>query len=122
MIKLKSLLPEWFKPDVNGGQEFEVGKTYDAGDVYNYILSQHEDFEDDDRVYGTFKCLEMNPQDIEDSEWDVSDHKVKKLMTITQPFPPIVLNKFGWIIDGGHRLAAAKLRGDAKIKVLLQQK
>ncbi len=122
MIKLKSLLPEWFKPTVDVGQEFEVGKIYDADDVYNYILSQHEDFEDDDRVYGKFKCLEMNPKDIEESEWDTSEGKIEILAQSAKPFPPIVLNSFGWIIDGGHRLAAAKLRGDVKIKALIQQK
>ncbi len=122
MIKLKSLLPEWFKPDLEGGQEFEVGKSYDSGDVFNYILSQHEDFEDDDRLYGTFKCVEMNPKDIEESEFNIDDDKVERLSKSVRIFPPIVLNSFGWIIDGGHRLAASKLRGDTKIKVLIQQK
>jgi len=120
MIKLKSLLPEWFKPNLEGGQEFEVGKTYDAGDVHNYVLSQHEDFEDDDRISGTFKCVEMNPNDIEESEYHIEMSDVEQLSRSNRPYPPIVLNSWGWIIDGGHRLEAAKLRGDLKIKVLIQ--
>ncbi len=122
MIKLKSLLPEWFKTDINGGQDFEVGKTYDEGDVYNYILTQQEDFEDDDRVYGNFKCVEMNPKDIEESEFHIDWQQVEQLSRSNKPYPPVVLNSFGWVIDGGHRVEAAKKRGDKKIKVLLQQR
>lgn len=67
-----------------------------------------------------FVCLEMNPNDIEESEWHIDDDKIRQLSQSKKPFPPIVLNSNGWIIDGGHRLAAAKLRGDSKIKVLKQ--
>ncbi len=137
MIKLKSLIKEietenipydyfddderplrkqkLFDPDV-----FKIGKYYSDGDVLRYIMSQHEDFEDDDRVAGIFKCIEMNPKDIEKSEYNINPTKVGVLVKYKKPFPPIVLNSFGWIIDGGHRLEASKLRGDKKIKVLKQ--
>jgi len=120
MIKLKSLLKEIKKGNPSMGERFQVGESYSDYDVLMYIMSQHEDFEDDYRVSGTFKCLEMNPKDIEESEYNIEDSDVELLIRSGQPYPPIVLNKFGWIIDGGHRLEAAKLRGDEKIKVLKQ--
>ena len=135
MIKLKTLLKEietenipydYFDQGVVRTRKpidpsiFQIGKYYSDGDVLRYIMSQHEDFEDDDRVSGVFKCVEMNPKDIEESEWNTSDGKIDFLSKSNRPFPPIILNSFGWIIDGGHRLESAKLRGDKKIKVLIQ--
>ena len=83
-------------------------------------MSQHEDFEESDKVDGIFKCMEVDPKTLDDSEFHIDDEKVKLLSTSSRPYPPIVLNQFGWIIDGGHRLDAAKIRGDKKIKVLKQ--
>jgi hypothetical protein len=102
------------------GDEFRVEKYYSDGDVLRYILSQHPDFEEHDKVDGIFQCMELNPKDLDPSEFHVDDDKVKELSKSTRPYPPIVLNQFGWIIDGGHRLDAAKIRGDKRIKVLKQ--
>ena len=137
MIKLKTLLKEietenipydYFDKGVVRTRKpidpnvFQVGKYYSDGDVLRYVMSQHEDFEDDDRITGAFKCVEMNPKDIEESEYFVDAEQAEWLSRSDKPYPPIVLNSWGWIIDGGHRLEAAKLRGDTKIKVLIQQK
>lgn len=99
---------------------FQIGKYYSDGDVLNYIQGQHNNFEDDDRVSGIFICLELNPNDIPESEWDISDDKVNILSKSIKAFPPIVIDKKMNIIDGGHRLLASIKRGDKKIKVLKQ--
>jgi len=117
---VKALNEKYTPEDEASGNEFYVGEKYDSDAVFHYVMSQHPGFEDDDRIYGVFQCLEMNPKDIEESEYVIDDDKVEQLARSDKPFPPVVLNSFGWIIDGGHRLSAAKLRGDSKIKVLKQ--
>ena len=54
------------------------------------------------------------------SEYYIDASQVEWLSRSDKPYPPIVINSWGWIIDGGHRLEAAKLRGDKTIKVLKQ--
>ena len=102
--------------------DFVVGKYYDAGDVLDYVMDNHGDFWDFDRVEGVFKCEDVDPKSIEESEWHIDDYKVKQLSQSKRPFPAIVVDINGSIIDGGHRLAAAVLRGDPKIKLLRQVK
>jgi len=101
--------PDWKKFKLNG--------VYQDGDVLNYIHSQHDEFEDDDRVDGNFQLIAVDPNSIEDSEWSISDTKVQSLSQSDKQFPPIVIDDQGSIIDGGHRLAAAKLRRDKQILV-----
>jgi NUDIX domain len=107
------------------GEEFKVGKAYSEGDVLYYLKSIHkayDGFERDDEVEGVYKCLEMNPNDIPESEHHTEAEWIDTLSRHKdREFPPIVVNKNMDILDGGHRLAAAKLRGDKTIKVLLQQ-
>jgi hypothetical protein len=100
--------------------DFQVGKYYSDGDVLDYIYGQHGEFADDHRVTGIFKCIEVDPNTIPESEWHVEPAKVDVLAGSQREFPPIVVEKDNTIIDGGHRLAAAVQRGIPKIKVLKQ--
>jgi len=104
--------PDWTR--------FRIGGVYDAGDVHHYILSQHREFEDDERVDGYFRLRKLDPKQIESSEWHIEDMWVDQLAKSKKPFPPIVINRYGSIIDGGHRLEAAKIRGDKEILVFQQ--
>lgn len=105
-------------PDWN---TFKINGYYQDGDVLRYILSQHRDFEDDDRVDGVYKLIKINPNHLESSEWEIDDSKVEDLSKSNKPYPPIVVNKKKSIVDGGHRLEASKNRGDQEIFVFLQQ-
>ncbi len=49
----------------------------------------------------------------ETSEYDVEEDKVEEFAEKTTPVPPIVIGEGGEIIDGGHRMLAARKRGDA---------
>jgi hypothetical protein len=53
----------------------------------------------------------------EESEFDIDDDKVEEFAALTTPFPPIVVGKDGEVIDGGHRLLAARKRGDTTLPV-----
>jgi len=121
-IRMKDLGNNVVKRIPPKSDDFVVGKYYDAGDVLDYVMDIHGDFWDFDRVEGVFKCEEVDPKSIEESEWHIDDFKVKQLSQSTRSFPTIVIDVNGSIIDGGHRLAAAVLRGDQKIKVLRQIK
>jgi hypothetical protein len=99
---------------------FNIGKHYSDGDVLRYIHSQHADFIDDDRVNGVYLFTEINPRSIPESTWYIDDKKVVCLSQSKNEYPPIVVNKYNEIVDGGHRLAAAVLRCDTKIKVFKQ--
>jgi len=101
--------PDWTKFKING--------IYSDGDILRYIHSQQREFKDDDRVDGNFQLLLVNPNTIRESEWYISDDMVADLASSSKQFPPIVIDRQGSIIDGGHRLAAAKLRGDKNILV-----
>lgn len=103
-------------------EDFQVGKYYSDGDVLNYIYGQHGEFseEDSERVTGIFQCIEVDPKTIPESEWHIEPSKVDMLSQSARDFPPIVIEKDGTILDGGHRLAAAIQKGIPKIKVLKQ--
>jgi hypothetical protein len=105
--------PDWKKFKVNG--------YYRDGDVLRYIYSQHKEFEDDHRVKRIYKLISIDPNKLEPSEWEIDDYKVEDLSKSNEPYPPIVINKNKSIVDGGHRLEAAKVRGDKEILVFLQQ-
>jgi hypothetical protein len=135
MIKLKALLKEALeKVDypmiklANGAYKegspdwtkFKVGGYYSDGDVHRYVLSQHPEFDDDDRITGTFQLVERRPEAMPESEFLTSGDKIEQLSKSSKPFPPIVVDSKGSIIDGGHRLEAAILRGDKMIKVFHQ--
>lgn len=130
MIKLTDLISENEKVDyplvqkngysVRGSpdwKKFKLNGIYHDGDVLNYIHSQHGDFQEDDRVTGDYQLQAVDPDTIPDSEWSMSDNWVKQLAQSKEQFPPIVVDGHKSIIDGGHRLAAAKSRGDKKILV-----
>lgn len=102
-------------------RNFPVGKLYKEGDVHKFILNIHKGFEDDFRVNGKYKLSWVSPNTLPDSEWDVDETKVDELAAITNQLPPIVVNKNGDIVDGGHRLAAAKKTGKNKILAFIQQ-
>ena len=97
--------------------KFKLNGVYGDGDVLRYVQSQHDGFEDDDRVDGNYRLQAVDPNTIQDSEWHIDDEMVQSLSQSKKQFPPIVIDKHGSIIDGGHRHAAAKLRGDKKILV-----
>jgi len=136
MIKLKDLIKEVkvekieyplikqsngvYKEGSFDWHNFIIGKFYEDGDVLRYILSQHHEFVDDDRVEGIFIFVERDPNDIDESEWDVNDWKVEHLAKSNKEYPPIVIDANDRIIDGGHRLAAAVKRGDKTIKLFQQ--
>lgn len=136
MIKLKQLLTEvgiekidyplvkqnngTYKAGKFDWHNFVLGKFYNDGDIQRYIYSQHSGFEDDDRINGVYQYLELNPNSIPESEWDINDDKVEMLSKSTKEFPPIVINNDNQIVDGGHRLAASKIRGDKTIKTFKQ--
>ena len=100
-------------------RNFKVGKFYSDGDILNYVKSLHEDFYDDDRIEGVYKLTEISPDDIGESEWEIDDWKVDEYANKSTEFPPIVIDSDGNIIDGGHRLEAARIRGDEKILVFI---
>ncbi len=69
----------------------------------------------------TFKVskLVLNPQDIDNAKRSVSDMVVGKYTALTTKAPPILVRRVnnGWrIAEGGHRIAAAKARGDKSIE------
>lgn len=102
-------------------RNFVVGKFYSDGDVLRYVLNLHEDFEDEDRIEGIYKLEKMHPQDIESSEWNLDDDKLEDFSSLNTQSPPIVIDRNGSIVDGGHRLEVAKQRGDDYILVFIPQ-
>lgn len=111
---LKKLEIEIEKQTATEDQKFQPGKTYTEGSVQRHILGLHDEFADSWRICGDFLCIEIDPQDVDDSNYDIDQEKVKEYTKRlwTEPnTPPIVLNFEGDIIDGGHRHAAAKLLG-----------
>jgi hypothetical protein len=100
-------------------RNFEVGKYYSDDDVQRYVINLHEDFEDFHRIDGVYKLIHINPIEIDSSEWDIDDDKVNEYAAISTQFPPIVIDQNGSIVDGGHRLEAAKQRGDDYIAVFI---
>jgi hypothetical protein len=101
-------------------RNLKVGRYYGDGDVQRYVHDLHKEFVDDDRIDGTFLMMEIDPASIESSEWDIDEEKVQEFSELTTEIPPIVLDEDGSIIDGGHRLEAAKMLNMSTIKVLKQ--
>lgn len=118
LIKKANGLSYQGKPD---WKTFKINSYYQDGDVLRYIYSQHEDFEDDDRVDGIYHLIKIDPNRLEPSEWEIDDYKVEDLSKSNDQYPPIVVNKNKSVVDGGHRLEAAKVRGDNQILVFMQQ-
>ena len=116
MIKLKDLILKENYID----NDWNVGQRYIDWDVLVYVQNMHAGFGDDHRIHGYFDCLLMNPKNIPESQYMIDDDKVNDMAKLETNFPPIVVDKNLDIIDGGHRLAAAVLRGDTKIRVLKQ--
>lgn len=102
-------------------RKFKVDAFYSDGDVYRYVLALHPEFDNEDRIDGVYKLVEMNPANIDESEWDVSEAKVSRYAALPGEYPPIVVDNLGCIVDGGHRHAAALERGDHAMKVFMQQ-
>lgn len=100
---------------------FKIEKLYDEGFIQRYIFSQHHDFQDDFRINGNYKLISINPNNIEKSEWEIDNEQVLALSKSPNQYPPVVMNKDNDVVDGGHRLEAAKIRGDKEILVFLQQ-
>lgn len=96
---------------------FEDGKIYDGGIVQRYIYAMHDDFEDDDRIGDYYQAKLVKSTSLQDSAYHIDDDKVDRYAEMGAPFPAIVIDETGDIVDGGHRLAAAKSVG-ADIMVL----
>jgi hypothetical protein len=80
-----------------------------------------EDLDDDslDDMTFTVTPLVLNPNEINNTNRSVSDNVVAKYAALSTPPPPILVIREGqgWkIIEGGHRIAAAKLRGSETIR------
>ena len=67
-----------------------------------------------------YKLVLVNPAEIESSEWEMDDDKIVEYSIMDSPIPPIVIDRSGSIVDGGHRLESAKNRGLPHIKVFRQ--
>lgn len=96
--------------------------------VFNYISKLHKsgwersNYDDREWVlshkYFVLKRIKLNDSSI---KWSKGNHppiyhKYAKLKT---DFPPIVIGSNGYIMDGTHRVSAAKLRGDEEIDALI---
>jgi hypothetical protein len=102
-------------------QNFKLGKLYSDGDVLLYIHSQHNEFEDDDRVDGVYRLQLVDPNIFSESEWAFDEDHAEEMSKSAKQYPPIVYNTDGDVVDGNHRIAAAKLRGDSDILAFIQQ-
>jgi len=98
--------------------KFEDGKIYDGGVVQRYIHAMHSEFQDDDRIADYYVAKLLKATSLLDSPWHIDKKKVKAYVEKGPPFPAIVVDDGDdEIVDGGHRLAAAKLL-DSDIMVL----
>ena len=101
---------------------FENGKIYDGGVVQRYIYSMHDDFQDDDRIDDYYQAKLVKSSSLQDSEYHIEDDKVDRYAEMGGPFPAIVMDATGDIVDGGHRLAAAKsLNADIMVLVPIKK-
>jgi len=102
-------------------REFPIGSLYGEGDIHRFILTIHRGFEDDHRVNGVYQLKWVNPIHLMDSEWYIDDDKVQSMISSDTNMPPIVVNKDGDVVDGGHRLMAAKKTKKNRILAFIQQ-
>ena len=63
----------------------------------------------------------VDPNIFGESEWYIDEEQVEEMSKSSAQYPPIVYNTDGDVVDGNHRIAAAKLRGDSDILAFIQQ-
>jgi ribosomal protein L37AE/L43A len=122
----KGTEPENVKFGSNPGGEIHLGERLSAQQVLEYVKSIHTGYEDVEtgeslgRIarYRTFELQEINPNDIE-IPYLVDDETVREYARLTSEYPTVVLDKFGVVIDGAHRVCAAQDRGDQTIKAFV---
>jgi hypothetical protein len=118
LIKRQYVIATTYPNVVSGSQLLEIfwSLTPDSegGDRVERVLSE---------ASGNWKLIDVKLSDISFGESLVSGSKsqrvIKKYAAKKSEMPPIILDTIYdeyEIVDGFHRIAAAKLRGDTKIK------
>lgn len=105
-----------------------IGKSYTPEEVYKYVNNkhrrgwEHKSYEDSEAIYEhDYFVLALLNLDDTNIRWSNGQHPpvIKKYSQLPTDFPPIVLNHENYILDGTHRVSAARLRGDTQILALV---
>jgi hypothetical protein len=117
-VQRKYTLASTYPNTVSGAQLLEIfwSLTPDSegGDRVERVISE---------IAGSWKLIDINLSELTFGASLVSGSQsqrmIKKYAAKAGEMPPIILDSFGdeyEIVDGYHRIAAANLRGDTKIK------
>lgn len=97
-------------------------ETYVSQAIFGYEIEYHPEGDGDpDPNWFPVEVFDIDPQEIDNSMRNVSDNVVGKYAALTTTPPPILVKPEGsrWkIVEGGHRLAAAKRNGAKSIRAV----
>ena len=108
-------------------EEDEIEK-YTPQFVYNYINKQHrkgwekKKFDDKEWVlshnYFLLQDIKLGDESV---KWNYGQHPpiITNYSKLNTEIPPIVISSNGYIIDGTHRVGAAKLKGEHTIRAFV---
>jgi hypothetical protein len=97
-------------------------QTYVSQFIFGYEIDHHPDGDgSEDENWFPVSIIDLAPDEIDNTNRSVSDNVVAQYAKMTTT-PPLILVRrqgTGWrIVEGGHRIAAAKIRGVETIRAV----
>ncbi len=91
--------------------------------IREYILKLHDrEFVDFDRIGDLYELREVPLSSLEE-EWETYQETIDEYSRMDyNSMPPIVIDMYGSIVDGSHRMEAAKKAGRTSILAYVQIK
>lgn len=121
IVMLLENCPEFEAAWMRHEGESSFDETYVSQVIFGYEIEYHPKQSSNDLNWFPVTVIQIDPNEIENAERSVSDNVVAKYAALKTAPPMILIKKTGkgWhIVEGGHRLAAAKMNGAKTISAV----